>query len=237
MLTGGAGGIGQAIVAAFRAADIKVFFLDRDIDAGGRIQSSYPKDELQPAFVACDLLDIAALREAIAEIVQQAGGSIDFVVNCAGDDSRHDWQELEPEDWDRCINLNMRHVLFTSQAAYRHMNTGGAIVNLGSKNAVNKNSGLIGYVSAKAGIMGMTGSLARECGPKGVRVNCVMPGLVRTSRNYSKWITPEVETRVLEKQCLKRIIEPAEVADLVLFLCSDQSAMITGQTIAIDGGS
>lgn len=214
-----------------------MFFLDRNTDAGLKIQSSYAANALQPVFVACDLLDIAALRLAINGIAKDTGGLINFVVNCAGDDNRHDWQDLESEEWDRCLNLNLRHVLFTSQAAFCHMPHGGAIVNLGSKNAVNKNAGLIGYVSAKAGIMGMTGSLARECGLQGVRVNCVMPGLVRTARNYDKWMTPDTEARVLEKQCLKRVIEPSEVADLVLFLCSDQSAMITGQTIAIDGGS
>lgn len=236
LLTGGAGGIGQAIVAAFQAQGVKVFFLDLDEKAGKEVQDHYPPDTQQPEFLACDLQDITALRAVIAEIAEM-NTQIDFVVNCAGDDSRHEWLDLEPGDWDRCQDLNLRHVLFTSQAAFPHMPPGGAIVNLGSKNAVNKKAGLIGYASAKAAIMGLTGSLARECGTSGVRVNCVMPGMVKTPRNYAKWITPEIEANILDRQCLKAVATPENVADLVLFLCSDQSALITGQSIQLDGGS
>lgn len=96
---------------------------------------------------------------------------------------------------------------------------------------------MAGYATAKAGIIGLTGSLAREVGEKGIRVNCIMPGLVQTDRNYEKWITPDIERKVMERQCIKSVCQPDDVANLVAFLCSKQSRMITGQTIPIDGGS
>lgn len=236
LVTGGAGGIGRAIVERLHAAGMRVHLLDRNQSEGELVVADFPDNEERPHFHTCDLLDLDNTRNVIQTIGQQTG-RIDCVVNCAGDDSRHDWQSLEPDEWDHCANLNLRHQFFVTQAAFAFMSAGGSVVNLGSKNAVTRKAGLIGYATAKAGVMGLTGSLARECGERGVRVNCVMPGLVRTPRNYERWITPEVEARVLERQCLKRVIEPEDVAELAAFLCSPASQMITGQTIAIDGGT
>ncbi|MEP3278297.1 MAG: SDR family oxidoreductase [Stappiaceae bacterium] len=236
VLTGGAGGIGRAILSKLHRHGTKVFVLDRDKSIHSIIQEQFPSGELTPRFLACDLLDINALKTTIQTIGDQES-RIDFVINCAGDDTRHEWMDVDAAAWDECQNLNLRHVFFAAQSAQPFMGEGSAVVNLGSKTAVNKKAGLIGYATAKAGIMGLTGSLAREFGQWGIRVNCVMPGLVETKRNYDRWITPDVEDQVLQRQCIKSICQPEDVSDLVAFLCSSQSRMITGQTIAIDGGS
>jgi NAD(P)-dependent dehydrogenase (short-subunit alcohol dehydrogenase family) len=93
-----------------------------------------------------------------------------------------------------------------------------------------------GYLAAKAGIVGLTRGLARELGPKGIRVNSILPGWVMTERQLDKWVTPEAKAQLLEEQCLKQTIQPEDVARLALFLASDDSRMITNQSVVIDGG-
>lgn len=236
LLTGAAGAIGQAILRMLHRQGTKVYALDRNTRLQALIEDEFAADPVQPVPVACDLLEIDDLKATIQSIGNTAG-QIDFVINCAGDDTRQDWLKVDQDAWELSQDLNLRHVFFVTQSAFEFMGNEGAVVNLGSKNAVTKKGGVVGYATAKAGIMGLTGSLAREVGEQGIRVNCVMPGLVETERNYQKWITPESELRVLERQCLKSVCQPDDVANLVVFLCSSQSRMISGQTIAIDGGS
>lgn len=236
LLTGAAGGIGRAILQLLHHQGTKVYALDRNPKLHAWIESEFPPDDVQPVGVTCDLLEIAALKKIIQSI-GESEGHIDFVVNCAGDDTRHDWLKIDEDTWDHSQNLNLRHVLFVTQAAFEFMRDEGAVVNFSSKNAVTRKGLMAGYATAKAGIIGLTGSLAREVGEKGIRVNCIMPGLVQTDRNYEKWITPDIERKVMERQCIKSVCQPDDVANLVAFLCSKQSRMITGQTIPIDGGS
>jgi D-xylose 1-dehydrogenase len=113
---------------------------------------------------------------------------------------------------------------------------GGAIVNLGSCVWRLAFPGLPAYVTAKAAIEGLTRGLARTLGPRNIRINCVVPGFVRTKRQVERWLTPELERIILDGQCLKRFIEPEEVASFVAFLASDDSRSCTNQTFTIDAG-
>jgi NAD(P)-dependent dehydrogenase (short-subunit alcohol dehydrogenase family) len=127
-------------------------------------------------------------------------------------------------------------MFFAARAASAFMPAGATIVNFSSTTAIRRTGGAIGYVTAKAAIIGLSNGLAREFGEAGIRVNCVVPGMVETEKNFKDWVTPEFRDAQIQRQCLKEIIQPRDVARAVLFLASAESAMITGQTLIIDGG-
>jgi NAD(P)-dependent dehydrogenase (short-subunit alcohol dehydrogenase family) len=128
---------------------------------------------------------------------------------------------------------------FASQAAIALMRAGGAggaIINFSSINALLGPDEMPGYVTAKAGLLGMTKALARQYGVDGIRVNTILPGWVVTQRQLDLWLTEEAEAAWMDQVCLKQRIEPRDVANLALFLASDDSRMITNQQFVIDGG-
>jgi NAD(P)-dependent dehydrogenase (short-subunit alcohol dehydrogenase family) len=238
VVTGGASGIGEAIVEAFAANGSRVAFLDMQADAGQRLVARLEAvGALPPLFLACDLTDIAALQSALRSIHERFG-AVDVLVNNAGDDTRHSVAEVTPESWDRGIAVNLRHQFFMAQGVIQGMQKAGrgSIINMSSIGWVIPSTRLPVYVTAKAAVVGMTRTLAHELGPFNIRVNCVMPGAIRTERQRRLWFTPEYEAEILAAQALKRLILPEEVARLVLFLAADDSAAITSQSCVIDGG-
>jgi D-xylose 1-dehydrogenase len=180
---------------------------------------------------------IDALQAAAASIAEQLG-PVEVLVNNAGNDTRHSVEEVTPESWDRSIAVNLRHQFFMTQAVLPAMRKAGrgSIVNMSSISWVIPSTSVPVYVTAKAGIVGMTRTLAREVGGDNIRVNCVMPGAILTERQRRLWFTPQYQAEVLAAQALKRFILPEEVARLVLFLAADDSAAITGQSCVIDAG-
>jgi NAD(P)-dependent dehydrogenase (short-subunit alcohol dehydrogenase family) len=135
------------------------------------------------------------------------------------------------------MNTNLRPHFFTAQACLADMKEhGGSIINLGSNSAILGLAGYASYVTAKAGIIGLTKALARELGPHEIRVNALIPGWVLTDRQRELWATPEAVEECLAQQSLKRTISEEDVSNSALFLASDASAMITGQSLIIDGG-
>jgi NAD(P)-dependent dehydrogenase (short-subunit alcohol dehydrogenase family) len=238
VVTGGASGIGQAIVEAFAANSARVAFLDVQIEAGQRLAARLDiAGAPTPLFAPCDLTDIAALQSALRTIQDQLG-PIDVLVNNAGDDTRHSIEQVTPESWDRTIAVNLKHQFFMAQAVIPGMRKAsrGSIINMSSIAWVIPSTNVPVYVTAKAAIVGMTRTLAHEFGPANIRVNCVMPGAILTERQRRLWLTPEYEAEILAAQALKRLILPEEVARLVLFLAADDSSAITNQSYVIDGG-
>jgi NAD(P)-dependent dehydrogenase (short-subunit alcohol dehydrogenase family) len=142
------------------------------------------------------------------------------------------------ESWDQAMAVNLRHQFFMAQAVAKRMRAGkkGSIINMGSIAWVIPSKNVPVYVTAKAAIVGMTRALAHEFGVDDVRVNCVMPGAILTERQRLLWFTEEYKAEVLERQALKRMILPEEVARLVLFLAADDSSAITNQSYVVDGG-
>jgi NAD(P)-dependent dehydrogenase (short-subunit alcohol dehydrogenase family) len=185
-----------------------------------------------PEFRRCDLKDLDAVAANMKAI-----GPVDVLVNNAANDDRHEPSEVTPQYWDDRIAVNLRHVFFCSQAVIAGMKSrgGGAIVNLGSISWHLGMTNLVIYQTAKAGIEGMTRALARECGPDGIRVTCVVPGNVKTPRQM-KWYTPADEAGIVAQQCLKARLHPENVASLVLFLASHDGRMCTGHEYWIDAG-
>ena len=232
LITGGASGIGAAFVEAFAAQGARVSFLDVDSAAGAVLAR-----RSGARFVECDLVDIAALRAAVAE-VEKAEGGIGVLINNAGKDDRQEFAKIEPADWHRLLALNLDHQFFASQAVAPGMAArgGGSIVMLGSVSWMRGRPGMATYTTSKAAINGLTRTLARELGPTGVRVNCIVPGAILTERQRSLWLTPELDAQFIELQALKFRLTAEHVARVALFLGSDESAGCTGANFVVDGG-
>lgn len=237
-ITGGGSGIGAALTEGFLVQGARVGFVGLD-EAGNAAfcDRMEARHGARPLFRRCDVRDVAALRTAIAE-VREAHGPITVLVNNAARDTRHSLEELSVEDWDSSIATNLRPQFFTAQAVAADMRAAGAgaIVNLSSNSYMLGLAGYPAYVTAKAAIAGLTKALARELGPAGIRVNCLVPGWVMTERQKELWVTEEALAECLEQQALKETIEPEDMASACLFLASAASRMMSGQTLVVDGG-
>lgn len=236
-VTGGASGIGASIVRLLHAQAANVAFLDIDERAGEALASALASDGRTALFIACDLTDIDALRRALARTMEELG-PIHVLINNAARDDRHAIASVTPERWNAIMASNLNHQFFAAQAVVPAMTQagGGSIVNMGSISWLIAEGGMPGYLTAKAAIVGLTRALARDLGPHGIRVNCVLPGWTMTERQVSLWLTPEGEAELMRRQCLKRKLMPEDVARLVLFLAADDSAMCTNQSYIVDGG-
>jgi NAD(P)-dependent dehydrogenase (short-subunit alcohol dehydrogenase family) len=238
-ITGGGSGIGAEMVEQFARQGAYVAFLDRDVEASQRLvlalTSMVPRI---PAFIACDLTDISGLRAALARVASELGGPITVLVNNAASDDRHTTAEITPEYWDERLAVNLRHQFFAIQAVSDGMAAagGGSIINIGSIAWLIPSTRQAAYITAKAGIVGLTRTLAHELGPANIRVNCVLPGAIMTERQRRLWVTPEYAATIRAAQALKRDLLPEDVARLVLFLAADDSSAMTSQNYIIDGG-
>jgi NAD(P)-dependent dehydrogenase (short-subunit alcohol dehydrogenase family) len=232
VVTGGGSGIGAGLVEAFVAQGAEVHFLDVLEAESKALAASLGEAKVAPRFHAVDLKDADAIAAFFRTI-----GTVDVLINNAGNDDRHTLAEVTPAYFDDRISVNLRHMLFCAQAVVEGMkaNGGGAIINFGSISWHLGLPDLVLYETAKAGIEGMTRALARELGVFGIRVTCIAPGNVRTPRQM-KWYTPEGEAEIVAQQCLKGRIEPRDVAALVLFLASDDARFCTGHEYWIDAG-
>ncbi len=238
VVTGGASGIGAAIVEAFAMQHARVAFLDIQQDAGEALVAQLASAGCtQPRFFRCDLTDTGALQSTVASVIE-AFGRVDVLVNNAGNDARHSLEEVTSDFWDGAMAVNLKHQFFMTQSVIPAMRKAGrgSIINMSSISWVIPSTNLPVYVTAKAAIVGMTRTLAHELGPDNIRVNCVMPGAILTERQRQLWFTEAYKAEILGRQALKRLILPDEVARLVLFLASDDSSAITNQSYVIDGG-
>ena len=237
-VTGGGSGIGAAIVEHFCRQGAKVGFVDINQEASEKLVNDIAASgQPKPFFVNCDLTDIEALRVAIGQVREKLG-PITVLVNNAAHDQRHNIDEVTPEYWDDRMAVNLKHQFFAAQAVYPDMEKsgGGAIVNLGSVSWMIGQGGMPCYTTAKSAIAGLTRSLARDLGPMNIRVNCVVPGWIMTQRQLDLWLTPEGEAELMQRQCLKRKLVPADIARAVLFFASDDAGACTNQSYIVDGG-
>jgi NAD(P)-dependent dehydrogenase (short-subunit alcohol dehydrogenase family) len=232
LITGGANGIGAAMVEAFAVQGAKVAFLDVDVVAGTALAQ-----RTGARFVSCDLLDIDALRTAVRE-VEAAQDGVSVLINNAAKDDRQSFATLEPADWRRLLALNLDHQFFASQAVSEGMTRRGrgSIVMLGSVAWMRGTTGMATYTTAKAAINGLTRTLARELGPAGIRVNCILPGAILTERQRALWLTPQKNAEFVALQALKFRLAPEHVARMALFLGCDESAGCTGANFVVDAG-
>ncbi len=239
LITGGASGIGAAFVRAFAAQRARVAFLDIDQTAGAALVAEVTAaGDTAPLFVPCDLLDFEALRAAMAEVQRKLGDAA-VLVNNAANDHRQVLADVTPAEFDWMIGVNFKHVFFAAQAVVPQMQArgGGSIINMSSIAWMRGAPALPVYAGAKAAIVGFTNSLARSIGPDRIRVNAIAPGMVITERQRRLWYPDEkVITEMRSRQAVPDAVTPEDIANMALFLASDDSQRITGQCFRVDAG-
>jgi NAD(P)-dependent dehydrogenase (short-subunit alcohol dehydrogenase family) len=239
LITGGASGIGAAFVRAFMAQGARVAFLDIDTEAGeALVREVKATSGTAPLFVPCDLLDIGALRGAMAQVHGSLGDAA-VLVNNAANDQRQVLAEVTPAEFDWMIGVNLKHVFFAAQAIVPQMQArgGGSIINMSSIAWMRGAPALPAYAAAKAAIVGFTNSLARLVGPDRIRVNAIAPGMVITERQRRLWYPNEQTIAKLRtRQAIPDAVTPEDIANMALYLASDESQRITRQCFQVDGG-
>lgn len=232
IITGGATGLGAEMVRAYRQQGANVSFLDIDVRNAEELAS-----ETGATFFECDVTNIPALRETLGSIIERHGAPA-VLINNAGKDDRHEMTEVDPAFWRRTLALNLDHQFFATQAVREAMAQagGGSIIMLGSISWMRGRPGMVGYTTAKAAINGLTKTLARELGPDGIRVNCIVPGAIKTPRQEALWLTPELNQEFIDLQALKFRLDGTHVAKMAMFLGSDESQGATGANFVVDAG-
>lgn len=237
LISGGGSGIGADIVRHFAGQGSRVGFIDINVEASEALVDELRAEGREVDFQHADLLDIGQLRGAI-DAIRATFGPITLLINNAAHDQRVSIDDITPELWDDRQAVNLKHQFFCAQAVYKDMAAagGGAIVNVGSFAYIASTANLTPYLAAKSGVIGLTRGLARELGHHNIRVNCVLPGWIMTQRQLDLWVTPEVEAEIFRRQCLKRKIDPADIARVILFFASDEAGACTNQSYVVDGG-
>jgi len=228
-------GIGLATARLFAEHGARLAILDLDQAAARAAAESLGRGHIG---LACDVTDRDACQRA-AEAAVAAFGQIDILINNAGISQPLKLMEIGPAQWDAVLDVNLRGVLYLSQAFVPHMRTRrrGSIACMSSVSA-QRGGGIFGgphYSAAKAGVLGLAKAMARELGPDGVRVNCVTPGLIQTDITGGR-LTDEMRSDILKGIPLNRLGDARDVAGAYLFLASDLSAYITGAVIDVNGG-
>ena len=235
-ITGGGSGIGAALTEAFLRQGAKVAFCQRS-DATPFCDAMEKATGNRPLFLPCDIAQTAQLQQTLATAAQ-VHGPVTVLVNNAANDQRHETLKTDQAFWDWSMAVNLRSYFFACQAVLPGMKTagGGSIVNFSSISFMMADKGYAAYITANAGIVGLTRPLARDFGPARLRVNAIAPGWVMTERQKEHWVTPEGLAAHLSRQCLPDPIQPGDMAGAVLFLASNASRMMTSQTLILDGG-
>ncbi|MDC0179033.1 SDR family oxidoreductase [Candidatus Pelagibacter sp.] len=238
LVSGGASGIGSSIVEHLCEQGVEVYFFDIDkIEAQKTIYRIKKKKFRIPTFIKCNIKKIQKYKTSILNIIKKKG-PIDILVNNASNDQRHNLEEITEKYWDERMAINLKHYLFAIQTVKKSMikNKGGSIINLGSVSWFRGAVMFPAYSIAKAGIYGLTRSLARDLGEHNIRINSIAPGSIATERQSKLWLNPKFKKEILKKQCLSRQLLPQDVSKIVLYLASDISSGCTKQNFTVDGG-
>ncbi|MEQ1405809.1 SDR family oxidoreductase [Neorhizobium sp. Rsf11] len=239
LVTGGGSGIGAALVEGFATQGARVAFIDIADDVSRNLAARLTEKSRHPVFyVKADLRNIEEAKAAANEAARRLG-SMSVLVNNAGWDDRHELEAVTEEYWDNSQAINLKQMFFVSQAIVPHLRKagGGAIVNFSSIAYLLNMGEMPAYTTAKAGIIGLTKSLAGKLGPENIRVNAILPGMIVTERQKELWLKEENIAAMVARQCLKRVLVAEDLVGPCLFLASTASAAMTAQTIVIDGGA
>ncbi|OLF75232.1 3-oxoacyl-ACP reductase [Maricaulis sp. W15] len=236
VISGGGSGIGAALTEGFARQGARVVFLDICDGPATEIADRLSALDPAPVYRHCDLTDLDALH-ACFDAIRTELGTVDVLINNAANDDRHTIADVTPEYWDNRMAVNLRHKYFATRevAAGMKAQGSGVVINLGSISWHLALPDLSVYQTAKSAIEGMTRALARELGPDGIRVTCIVPGNVKTPRQ-EKWYTPEGEAEIVAAQCLKLRVEPKDILAMALFLASDDARACTGHEYFVDAG-
>jgi 3-oxoacyl-[acyl-carrier protein] reductase len=237
IVTGGGGGLGEAICARLAASGAAVAVVDQTLEKAGRVAGQIKSRGARCAAIESDISDGRSVEAMTGRVVDELGG-VDILVNNAAIYPRRAWTEIEEEEWDRVLAVNLKGYFLCARAAFPHLKDRGRgrIINVSSITFFIGWTLLLDYVSSKGGIIGFTRTLAREVGPDGITVNAIAPGAFPTDAEKIHPNPEEYNRWVLEQQSIKRRGRPEDIGNLVAFLASDAASFITGQTIGIDGG-
>lgn len=233
LVTGAARGLGKAIADGLAECGATVYGTSRDADSARQIGERYGTPALP-----VDITETAEIRRFADSLMQESGG-IDLLVNNAGVNVPKPALELTVEDWDTVFDTNLKGSFFLTTAVARHWidsGTPGAIVNVASQAGIVGIEERAAYGTSKAGLIHLTKILALEWAPAGIRVNAVAPTFVRTELTASTLSKPDWAAELLSRIPIGRFGEPEDIAGAVAFLLSDAASLITGHTLAIDGG-
>jgi NAD(P)-dependent dehydrogenase (short-subunit alcohol dehydrogenase family) len=240
VISGGATGIGASMVEAFALQGAQVIILDILSSAASELVQNldHAKVAHRPIYHQCDITDIEGALQPVAAKILSQFPQVHALINNAASDARQPTLDITLDQWDHGMAVNLRHNFFLTQALLPGLIAAesSSVINMGSITWAIPGIGLVPYVASKSAIVGLTKTLAHEFGPKGVRVNSIMPGAIATERQKRDVITPEYQALILSRQALKRILQPVEVARLALWLVSDDSSAVTSQSIVVDGG-
>jgi 3-oxoacyl-[acyl-carrier protein] reductase len=237
LVTGASRGIGRAI--ALRLAGLGARVAVNDVEAGRmageQVAAEIRASGVDAAFFAADVSREAEVKAMVAE-VERVLGPVDILVNNAGITRDGLFVRMDEADWDAVLAVNLKGAFLTCKAVARGMmkRRSGVIVNLSSVVALRGNAGQVNYSAAKAGLVGLTKSLARELAPRNIRVNAVAPGYIQTSMTEA--LGDAAREAIHDATPLDRIGMPGDVAEAVAFLSSDASGFITGVVLPVDGG-
>lgn len=232
LITGGANGIGRAMVEAFHVQEAVVCFCDLDEKAGARLAKRMGD---RAEFAKVNLTSEADIKRWVARLAKRHG-DIHVLINNAARDPRIALEDVTAKAWDDLFASNIRAYFLACREASPHLVKGASIVNFSSITFYTAPVNMSAYVATKAAAIGLTRSLARELGPRRIRVNTISPGWIMTERQLSDHVTPAVKRQIRREQCIPDLNQPDEVADVALFLASDASRAVTGQEILVDRG-
>jgi 3-oxoacyl-[acyl-carrier protein] reductase len=242
IVTGGAQGIGAATARRLAAEGARVALVDLDADRAEAVADEIKNDGGTAIGLGTDVTDEAAVGAAVARVTEELGG-LDILVNNAGITRDNLLFKMPAAEWNAVLSTNLTSMFLCCQAAQKVMVPAryGRIVNLSSRSALG-NRGQVNYAAAKAGVQGLTATLAIELGPFGITVNAVAPGYIATPMTAATaarvGASPEDHQKmVAERTPLGRVGQPEEVASVIAFLASDDASYVSGQTLYVNGGA
>ncbi|MBE6083474.1 MAG: 3-oxoacyl-[acyl-carrier-protein] reductase [Tissierellaceae bacterium] len=236
IVTGGTRGIGRSIALglARNGVNVAITYISND-DKAKEVIDEIKKFEVKGIAVKADISEEKDVKNMV-ELVLKQFDSVDILINNAGITKDGLLVRMKSEDWDSVINTNLRGTYLVTKAVSKSMirQKSGIIVNIASVVGLTGNAGQSNYSASKAGIIGFTKTVAKELGGRGIRVNAVAPGFVKT--DMTEILKDDVKKKMIDSIPLKRCAEPEDIANAVLFLCSREASYITGQVINVDGG-
>ena len=234
LITGGGSGIGEATVLRFSEEGAKVVINDVNVDNANNVAKKVEAKGCEALVCIADVCNKSDVENMVKQTMEKFG-RLDILVNNAGINRDSFAKKMSEEQWDKVIDINLKGTFLCAQAALGPMmeQNSGRIINTASIGALG-NIGQANYSASKAGVIGLTKTLALEGARYNITVNCVSPGATNTAMTAK--IPPEIKQKIEGKIPLNRFAEPKEIADIHLFLASEESSYITGQVIFVDGG-